>query len=92
MNSVIITSKGRITIPAGVRKALKISSGDRVELIEIEPGRYAFLAATHSIADLKGLFGKPANAVSIGQMNHDIARSGAGQFKKSPPAWAASAP
>ena len=79
MTTATITSKGQITIPAGVRQALKVSSGDRVEFIEIEPGRYEFLAATHSITELKGLFGKPAKAVSIGQMNQAIARRGAGQ-------------
>ena len=77
MNSVTITSKGRITIPAAVRKALKISSGDRVEFVEVEPGRFEVVAATHSVTELKGMFRKPAKPVSIAAMNKAIAARGA---------------
>ena len=72
-----LTSKGQITIPAAVREALGVGTGDRVEFVEVEPGRFEIIAATRSVTSLKGMFGKPAKTVSIDQMNAAIARRGA---------------
>lgn len=77
MTTATLTSKGQITIPAEVRHDLKVDAGDRVEFIQIAPGRYEFVAATQSVTELKGMFGKPAKAVSIEDMNQAIAKRGA---------------
>ena len=77
MTTATLTSKGQITIPAEVRHDLKVDAGDRVEFIQIAPGRYEFVAATQSITDLKGMFGRPAHPVSIDDMNKAIAKRGA---------------
>lgn len=78
MTIASITSKGQITIPAAVRKALHVDTGDRVEFVEIEPGRYEFIASTQPVTALKGMFGKSHKHVSIEQMNTDIARAASG--------------
>jgi len=77
MTTATITSKGQITIPTDVRRALDVDAGDRVEFVEIEPGQFLFVAANRSVTELKGLFGKPAKAVSIEDMNAAIASRGA---------------
>ena len=77
MTSATITSKGQITIPARIRKALHVSAGDRVEFVEVEPGRFEFIAATRSVTELKGMFGKAKKIVSIEDMNAAIAARGA---------------
>ena len=77
MTTATISSKGQITIPAEVRRALQVDAGDRVEFVEVEPGRYEFFAATRSVTDLKGLFGKATRNVSIEEMNIAIAMRGA---------------
>jgi len=77
MTSATVTSKGQITIPAKIREALHVSAGDRVEFVEVEPGRFEFIAATRSVTDLKGMFGKPVKIVSIEDMNAAIAARGA---------------
>ena len=77
MTTATITSKGQITIPANVRLALKVQAGDRVEFVETDPGRFEFFAATRSVKELKGMFGKPAKSVSIEEMNQAIAAQGA---------------
>lgn len=77
MPTATLTSKGQITIPAAVRNALKVEAGDRVEFVQVTPGRYEFVAATRSVSELKGLFGKPGKAVSVEEMNRAIARRGA---------------
>ena len=77
MTTATISSKGQITIPADVRRALHVDVGDRVEFVEIEPGKYEFVAATRSVTKLKGMFGKAKRTVSIEEMNRAIAAQGA---------------
>ena len=77
MTTATVTSKGQITIPANVRQALNVAAGDRVEFVETEPGRFEFFAATRSVKELKGMFGKPAKTVTIDDMNQAIATRGA---------------
>ena len=77
MPAATLTTKGQITIPVEVRTALGIGAGDRLEFVEVAPGRYAVIAATRSITALKGLFGAAREAVSIDEMNAAIARRGA---------------
>lgn len=77
MTAATISSKGQITIPAEVRHALQVDTGDRVEFVEVEPGRYEFVAATRAVTELKGMFGKAAKPVSIETMNSAIAARGA---------------
>lgn len=77
MAAATVTSKGQITIPAEVRQALGIGVGDRVEFVEVEPGRYELVPATQSVRALKGMFGKSSKTVTIEDMNRAIARRGA---------------
>jgi AbrB family looped-hinge helix DNA binding protein len=77
MATATLTSKGQITIPAEVRAALRVDAGDRVEFVEVAPGRYEFIAATQSVTALKGMFGRARKTVSIDDMNAAIARRGA---------------
>ena len=78
MATATVTSKGQVTIPVEVRKALAIETGDRLEFISGEDGRVMIVAATKSIADLKGRFAKPDRAVTIEDMNAAIADQAAG--------------
>ena len=43
----------------------------------LELGRYELVAATRSITELKGMFGASSRAVSVEEMNRDIAIQGA---------------
>lgn len=73
MSTATLTTKGQITIPADVRRSLNVEAGDRVEFVQIEPGRFEVIAATRSVRELKGMFGKPRRRVSIDEMNEAIA-------------------
>lgn len=77
MSTATLTSKGQITIPAEVRRVLNVQTGDRVEFVQVEPGRFELVAATRSVRELKGLFGKASRTVSIEDMNRAIAQQGA---------------
>ncbi len=77
MTTATLTSKGQITIPAAVRESLGVNTGDRVEFVEVAPGRYELIAATRSVMELKGMFGPATKSLSIEDMNAVIARRGA---------------
>ncbi|MFN9695625.1 MAG: AbrB/MazE/SpoVT family DNA-binding domain-containing protein [Synechococcaceae cyanobacterium] len=76
MSTSVVTRQGQITIPADVRKALQLKSGDRVEIVQIEPGRFEVVAATRPVIDLKDLFGRPSKAVPIDAMNNRLRHAG----------------
>lgn len=77
MATATLTSKGQITIPVQVRTALGLETGDRVEFVEMEDGKFSIIAASKTVQDLKGLIRKPAETVSIDDMNRAIAARGA---------------
>lgn len=77
MSTATITSKGQITIPAPIREALGVETGDRVEFIETEPGHYEVVAATLPVTALKGLIAKPETPVGIEDMNKAIRKRAA---------------
>ncbi len=77
MSTATLTVKGQITIPVEVRRALNVEAGDRVEFVQMEPGRFEVVATTRSVRELKGRFGKPQRTVTIEEMNAAIAAQGA---------------
>ena len=77
MSTATLTSKGQITIPVDVRNDLNVDAGDRVEFVQLAPGRYEVVAATCDVTDLKGMFGVVKKTVSIESMNAAIAQRGA---------------
>ena len=82
MPTATLTSKGQITIPADVRRVLNVKAGDRLEFVQVEPGRFEIVAATRSVRELKGLFGARRAAVSIEDMNRVIAERAAAAGKE----------
>lgn len=71
MSEATITSKGQVTIPADIRKALGLSAGERVVFTRLDDGTTVMRAKTRSLNDLKGLL-KPAvgkRKVAIADMN-----------------------
>jgi len=76
MSTATITSKGQITIPKVIRDRLGVHPGDRVEFVELDNGVFQLVAASKDIRQLKGCVPKPANAVSVEDMNQSIERRG----------------
>ena len=78
MASATVTSKGQITIPVEVRKALGLRTGDLIEF-SIPDGKWVTMYAKNgSVRDLKGMLGKFNRVVSIEEMNEAIAQGAAG--------------
>ena len=80
MAAATLTSKGQITIPATVRSALNLETGDRVEFVQLQEGQFAIIPATRSVRELNGIFhDKRRKTVSIEEMNAAIARRATGR-------------
>jgi AbrB family looped-hinge helix DNA binding protein len=67
-----MTSKGQITIPIAVRKALGLKPGVRIDFYEREDGEFVFRPKSHSIMELEGCIPKLDHAVTIEEMNQAI--------------------
>jgi len=75
MAAATITSKGQITIPAKVRMAMGVDTGDRVEFVEVGKGEFNILPATRSVREMNAmLHRKGSKPVSIEEMNAAIAK------------------
>jgi antitoxin PrlF len=72
MSEATMTSKGQVTIPAEIRKAMGLTAGERVVFTQLDDGTTVMRAKTRSILELKGLL-KPARGkkrkVAIKDMN-----------------------
>lgn len=53
MATATLTSKGQIIIPVQVRAALGLETGDRVEFVEMEDGKFSIIAASKTVQDPK---------------------------------------
>ena len=72
MPTATMTSKGQITIPIKVRKALGLKPGVRIDFYEVEDGEYAFRPKTGSIMEMRGCLPKPDHPISIEEMHQAI--------------------
>jgi AbrB family looped-hinge helix DNA binding protein len=55
MSEATMTSKGQITIPAEIRRALGLAAGERVVFTQLDDGTTIMRAKTRSLLELKGL-------------------------------------
>ena len=72
MHTATVTSKGQITIPAQVRKALGLKPGVRIDFYEIEDGEYALRPKTGSIMEMRGCLAHAGPPITIEEMNQAI--------------------
>ncbi len=72
MAEATVTSKGQVTIPAEIRRAMGLTAGERVVFTQLDDGTTVFRAKRRSILELRGLL-KPARGskrpVAIKDMN-----------------------
>jgi antitoxin PrlF len=72
MSEATVTSKGQVTIPADIRKAMGLAAGERVIFTQLEDGTIVFRAKRRSILELKGLLktaGPRKRPIAIKDMN-----------------------
>ena len=83
MPSATVTSKGQVTIPAEVRKALNLQPGDKIDIFEVEKGKFALTARNKSIRDLKGCVPKLDHVPTVEQINEAIGAAAAESYLRS---------
>ncbi len=72
MSEATLTSKGQVTIPVEVRRALGLNAQDKLTFTPMPDGTVVLRAKTKSILDLKGLLKpSPGTSVPIGAMRVD---------------------
>ena len=72
MSEATVTSKGQVTIPAEIRRAMGLTAGERVVFTQLDDGTTVFRAKRRSILDLKGLLRpkrRRTRGVAIKDMN-----------------------
>jgi antitoxin PrlF len=72
MPTATVTSKGQITIPIKVRKALGLKPGVRIDFYEAENGEYAFRPKTGSIREMRGCLAYDGPAITIEEMHQAL--------------------
>lgn len=70
MSHSAVTSKGRITIPVGIRKSLGLEAGDRVAFTQLADGTVVLRAKTRSVKALAGRLPKPSRSVRVEDMRY----------------------
>ena len=73
MPTAMMSSKGQITIPKGIRSELGLETGDRVSFTLDEDRVIRLVPITKDLSVLKGVVAKPAKAVSSKAMKATIA-------------------
>ncbi|MGB3270805.1 MAG: AbrB/MazE/SpoVT family DNA-binding domain-containing protein [Rhodanobacter sp.] len=61
MSEAAMTSKGQVTIPADIRKALGLVAGERVVFTQLDDGSTIMRAKTRSMGEIKGLLKSAGN-------------------------------
>ena len=72
-----LTSKGQITIPKAVRDSLKLHVGDRLEFLVDPDGSVRIVPATRPVTELKALLPRPAQTLSLEDIDAVIAERAA---------------
>ncbi|MCZ6674613.1 MAG: AbrB/MazE/SpoVT family DNA-binding domain-containing protein [Verrucomicrobia bacterium] len=67
-----VTSKGQITLPASVRKALKIKTGDKLDFEVTEDGEIRAKPISNNLASLANVLPKPKRRLTQAQMEAAI--------------------
>ena len=67
-----ITSKGQITLPAAVRKALKIKTGDKLDIEVTEDGEIRGKPVSNSLQSLSQVLPPAKRRLSLEEMEEAI--------------------
>ena len=69
-----VTSKGQVTVPALLRRALGLKAGDKLVFTQDAEGRFVVNARTESLADLRGIVGRQGDGPIAAVDGERIAR------------------
>ena len=68
-----MSSKGQVTIPAEIRKILRLNIGDKVDFVVFDNNRVELMPKKGSVGTLKGLVKWTGKPMTLKQMDAAIA-------------------
>ena len=83
MPTATVTSKGQLTLPAEVRRTLRLVPGSRVDFEKQPDGTYSIRARTLDIRELRGIVKYEGPPVSIEDMKRAVADHAAERDRRS---------
>lgn len=75
MSESTVTSKGQVTLPAEIRRAMSLTAGERVVFTPLDDGTTVMRAKTRSALGLKGLLKATAKHRKVSVEDMNIGRS-----------------
>lgn len=73
MPTATVTSKGQITIPKEIREQLNLKTGDKVDFVPSNDGKWYIQPATQPVEKLFGFLKKPSNVAPLSVEDMDEA-------------------
>ena len=83
MATATVTTKGQVTIPAAVRRRMRLKAGSKIDFVENEAGETVIRAKTGDIRKLYGFIKYDGPPVSIEEMNEAVRKGASERFKRS---------
>ena len=72
MPSAMVTFNGRITLPTDIRKQLGLKTGDNIDFVEIEKGRFEICSRTAAIREMEKSAETPAYAAAVDEVKETV--------------------
>ena len=67
-----ITSKGQVTLPAGIRNKLRLHAGDKLDFFIGDDNRIEAMVKKGSLKDLKEMIPSPRKGVTLAEMEKAV--------------------
>jgi antitoxin PrlF len=72
MPSAMVTFNGRITLPSDIRKQLGLKTGDNIDFVEIEKGRFEICPRTAAIREKERGVKATAYIPTVDEVNETV--------------------
>lgn len=83
MTTATITSKGQVTIPAAIRRKLRLHAGSKIDFVENKAGETVIRPKAGDIRELFGFLKYDGSPLTVEQMDQAIGDVVVEDFKRS---------
>lgn len=83
MTTATMTSKGQVTIPAAIRKKLRLRAGSKIDFVENRDGETVIRPKSGDLRELYGFLKYEGAPLTTEQMDQAIGEAVADEFKRS---------